>query len=88
MKAWALRALYEVLSRIGANPSLTAADIPDNWLVEHVEGERQASAGPGARPRLRRGTQQPLPRPARRMTNLVFPSPVDLNGTSGCTMRV
>lgn len=45
MKAWALRALYEVLSRIGANPSLTAADIPDSWLVEHVEGERQLPPG-------------------------------------------
>jgi SAM-dependent methyltransferase len=39
MNPRALRILYEVLSRIGFNPSLKAADIPDSWLVEHVEGE-------------------------------------------------
>ena len=41
----ALRILYEVLSRIGFNPSLKAADIPDSWLVEHVEGEHPLSPG-------------------------------------------
>jgi SAM-dependent methyltransferase len=45
MKPWALRALYEVLSRIGANPSLTAADVPDVWVVDHVEGEHRLPPG-------------------------------------------
>jgi len=40
-----LRLLYEVLSRIGANPSLAAADIPDGWLVDHVEGKRRLPPG-------------------------------------------
>jgi SAM-dependent methyltransferase len=33
-----LRFLYEALSRIGLNPSLNAADVPDTWLVQYVEG--------------------------------------------------
>jgi SAM-dependent methyltransferase len=41
MNPRALRVLYEVLSRIGLNPSLAAADLPDGWLVEHVEGEHR-----------------------------------------------
>ena len=41
----ALRALYEVLSRIGGNPSLAAADVADGWLVEHVEGEHPLAPG-------------------------------------------
>jgi SAM-dependent methyltransferase len=41
----ALRALYEVLSRIGLNPSLAAADVPDGWLVEHVEDEHRLTTG-------------------------------------------
>jgi SAM-dependent methyltransferase len=40
-----VRLLYEVLSRIGLNPSLKAADIPDGWLVEHVEGEQRLQPG-------------------------------------------
>lgn len=44
MHPLALRVLYWVLSRTGANPSLTA-DVPDSWLVELVEGERQLAAG-------------------------------------------
>ena len=39
MNPHTLRLLYEALSRIGLNPSLAAADVPDGWLVEHVEGE-------------------------------------------------
>lgn len=41
----ALRVLYEVLSRIGANRSLTSADVPDGWLVDHVEGEHRLPPG-------------------------------------------
>jgi SAM-dependent methyltransferase len=40
-----LRMLYEVLSRIGANPSLAAADVPDGWLVDHVEGQHRLAPG-------------------------------------------
>jgi SAM-dependent methyltransferase len=40
-----VRLLYELLSRIGANPSLTGADVPDSWLVEHVEGEHALQPG-------------------------------------------
>jgi SAM-dependent methyltransferase len=39
------RLLYEALSRIGLNPSLAAADVPDGWLVEHVEGEHRLAPG-------------------------------------------
>jgi SAM-dependent methyltransferase len=42
MKPWVLRALYEVLSRIGANPSLNAPDVPDGWVVD---GERRLPPG-------------------------------------------
>jgi SAM-dependent methyltransferase len=45
MNPRALRILYEVLSRIGFNPSLKAADIPDSWLVEHIEGEHPLPPG-------------------------------------------
>jgi SAM-dependent methyltransferase len=45
MNPRALRILYEVLSRIGFNPSLKAADIADSWLVEHVEGEHPLRPG-------------------------------------------
>lgn len=45
MNPRALRILYEVLSRIGFNPSLKAADVPDGWLVDHVEGERRLPPG-------------------------------------------
>lgn len=45
MNPRALRILYEVLSRFGLNPALKAADVPDGWLVEHVEGERQLPPG-------------------------------------------
>jgi SAM-dependent methyltransferase len=37
--------LYEVLTRIGANPSLKGADVADSWLVEHVEGEHRLPPG-------------------------------------------
>jgi SAM-dependent methyltransferase len=40
-----MRLLYEVLSRTGLNPSLAAADVPDGWLVEHVEGEHRLPPG-------------------------------------------
>jgi SAM-dependent methyltransferase len=40
-----LRLLYELLSRIGANPSLTGADVPDSWLVGCVEGEHRMPPG-------------------------------------------
>jgi SAM-dependent methyltransferase len=40
-----VRLLYEVLSRAGLNPSLRAADVPDGWLVELVEGERRLQPG-------------------------------------------
>lgn len=45
MNRHVLRVLYEVLSRIGLNPSLAAADVPDGWLVEHVEGEHPLPPG-------------------------------------------
>jgi SAM-dependent methyltransferase len=45
MNPRALRLLYEVLSRIGANPSLAAADVPDGWLVDHVEAEHRLPPG-------------------------------------------
>jgi SAM-dependent methyltransferase len=45
MKPWALRALYELLSRIGANPALNASDLPDGWVVEVVEGEGRLLPG-------------------------------------------
>jgi SAM-dependent methyltransferase len=37
----ALRVLYETLSRIGLNPSLGAADVPDTWIVPFVEGPQR-----------------------------------------------
>jgi SAM-dependent methyltransferase len=40
-----VRLLYEVLSRVGLNPSLAAADVPDGWLVEQVEGEHRRPPG-------------------------------------------
>jgi SAM-dependent methyltransferase len=40
-----VRVLYEALSRIGLNPSLDAANVPDAWLVEHVEGEQRLPPG-------------------------------------------
>jgi SAM-dependent methyltransferase len=45
MNARVVRLLYAVLSRIGLNPSLTAADIPDNRLVELVEGPDRLEPG-------------------------------------------
>lgn len=45
MNSRVLRVLYEALSRIGLNPSLAAADVPDGWLVEHVEGEHRLAPG-------------------------------------------
>ncbi|MBV9351954.1 MAG: methyltransferase domain-containing protein [Mycobacterium sp.] len=40
-----LRLLYEVLTRIGLNPALASADLPDTRLVELVEGERSLEPG-------------------------------------------
>jgi SAM-dependent methyltransferase len=40
-----LRLLYELLSRIGANPSLTGADVADSWLIERVEREHRLQPG-------------------------------------------
>ncbi|MGB8391392.1 class I SAM-dependent methyltransferase [Mycobacterium sp.] len=34
-----------MVSRIGWNPSLAAADVPDGWLVDHVEGEHRLPPG-------------------------------------------
>ena len=45
MNSRVVRLLYEVLSRIGLNPSLRAADVPDGWLVEHIEGEHRLAPG-------------------------------------------
>jgi SAM-dependent methyltransferase len=36
-----VRLLYEVLSRIGGNPALQAADVPDSWVMERVEGQHR-----------------------------------------------
>jgi SAM-dependent methyltransferase len=45
MNRHVLRVLYEVLTRIGLNPTLATPDIPDTWLVEHVEGEHPLPPG-------------------------------------------
>ena len=45
MNPGALRVLYELLTRIGLNPALGAADIPDTRLVELVEGEHRLQPG-------------------------------------------
>ncbi|HWF30873.1 MAG TPA: class I SAM-dependent methyltransferase [Mycobacterium sp.] len=45
MNPRALRLLYEALSRIGWNPTLKAADLPDVWLVQFVEGPHRLEPG-------------------------------------------
>ena len=45
MNRQVVRLLYEVLSRIGANPALNGADVPDTWLVEQVDGEHPLQPG-------------------------------------------
>ncbi|HEY2502357.1 MAG TPA: class I SAM-dependent methyltransferase [Mycobacterium sp.] len=45
MNPRALRFLYEALSSIGLNPSLKAADVPDTWLVQYVEGPHRLEPG-------------------------------------------
>ncbi|MBV8349210.1 MAG: class I SAM-dependent methyltransferase, partial [Mycolicibacterium sp.] len=45
MNARILRLVYEALSWIGLNPALRAADVPDGWLVEHVEGKHRLPPG-------------------------------------------
>jgi len=40
-----LRLLYEALTRIGLNPSLKAADVPDTWIVPFVEGPQRLEPG-------------------------------------------
>ena len=45
MNRRALRVLYETLSRIGLNPSLGAADVPDVWIVPFVEGPQRLEPG-------------------------------------------
>ena len=45
MNPRALRILYEVLSRIGLNPTLGVPDVPDGWVVEHIEGEHRLPPG-------------------------------------------
>jgi SAM-dependent methyltransferase len=45
MNPRALRLLYETLSRIGLNPSLEAADVPDTWIVPFVEGPQRLEPG-------------------------------------------
>jgi SAM-dependent methyltransferase len=45
MNPRALRVLYETLSRIGLNPSLGAADLPDTWIMPFVEGPQRLEPG-------------------------------------------
>jgi SAM-dependent methyltransferase len=45
MNSRALRVLYETLSRIGLNPSLKAADVPDTWIMPFVEGRQRLEPG-------------------------------------------
>ena len=45
MNPRALHVLYETLSRIGLNPSLAAADVPDTWIVPYVEGPQRLEPG-------------------------------------------
>jgi len=45
MNARILRLVYEALSWIGLNPALHAADVPDGWLVEPVEGKHRLPPG-------------------------------------------
>jgi len=45
MNPRALHVLYETLSRIGLNPSLAAADVPDTWIVPYVEGPKRLEPG-------------------------------------------
>jgi SAM-dependent methyltransferase len=45
MNARVLHLLYEVLTRFGLNPALSAADVPDTWLIGLVEGERRLPPG-------------------------------------------
>ncbi|SOJ53826.1 Tellurite methyltransferase [Mycobacterium simulans] len=45
MNRYALRVLYELLSRVGLNPSLRSADVPDTWLVQFVEGPDRLEPG-------------------------------------------
>jgi SAM-dependent methyltransferase len=45
MNARILRLVYEALSWIGLNPALHAADVPDGWLVELVEGKHRLTPG-------------------------------------------
>ena len=40
-----LRVLYEALSRIGLNPALGAAEVPDTWIVPFVEGSQRLEPG-------------------------------------------
>jgi SAM-dependent methyltransferase len=41
----AVRVVYEVLSRLELNPALTAADVPDERLVELAEGIHELPPG-------------------------------------------
>ncbi|HWF70854.1 MAG TPA: class I SAM-dependent methyltransferase [Mycobacterium sp.] len=45
MNAHVLRFLYEALTRVGLNPSLSPADVPDTWLVELMEGQHPLAPG-------------------------------------------
>ncbi|OBA73930.1 hypothetical protein A5641_00205 [Mycobacterium sp. 1554424.7] len=45
MNPRAARFLYEALSRVGRNPALKAADVPDSWVVQYVEGTRRLEPG-------------------------------------------
>ncbi|WP_051574200.1 bifunctional 2-polyprenyl-6-hydroxyphenol methylase/3-demethylubiquinol 3-O-methyltransferase UbiG [Mycobacterium sp. URHB0044] len=45
MNRRSMRPLYEVLSRIGGNPALNGADVPDSWLIEYVEGGHRLEPG-------------------------------------------
>jgi SAM-dependent methyltransferase len=45
MNAHVLRLVYEALTRVGLNPSLSPADLPDTWLVELIEGEHPLAPG-------------------------------------------
>lgn len=45
MNRHVVRLLYQALTRVGLNPTLGVPDVPDGWVVEHVEGEHRLPPG-------------------------------------------
>jgi SAM-dependent methyltransferase len=45
MNGRVVRLVYEVVTRLGFNPALKAADVPDGWLVDLIEGEDRLPPG-------------------------------------------